>query len=48
MKKIIKIFEVLKKHIAYDMCYDRHEGHGAIFGMCNKCDDKNCPYYTET
>lgn len=48
MSKIIKMFEALKKRIAYVRCYDSNEGYGAIFGMCNKCDDKNCPYYTET
>lgn len=43
-----KILEWLKKRIAYDRCYNKHEGYGAIFEMCNECDDKNCPYYTET
>ena len=46
--KIRKFLKVIKQRLAYYKCYDIHEGYGAIFEMCNKCDDKKCPFYTET
>ena len=47
MRKFLKVIKSFRKRLAYYRCYDKHEGYGAIFEMCNKCDDKNCPFYTE-
>ena len=47
MKKFLEIINSIRRYFAYCKCYDRHEGYGAIFEMCNKCNDKDCPFYTE-
>ena len=46
--KLIKFFKNIKQWKEYSNCYDYQEGKGlAIFGMCNYCNDKKCPYYVE-
>lgn len=43
-KSLFNLISNIKKHLEYSSCYDYMEGKGvAIFGMCNGCDDKNCP-----
>ena len=46
--KLIKFFKNIKQQKEYSNCYDYQEDKGlAIFGMCNHCNDKKCPYYVE-
>lgn len=46
--KIIEFFRKLFRGNPYSRCYTEQEYiGGAVFGMCNKCDDKDCPYHAE-
>ena len=46
-KSLFNLISNIKKHLKYSSCYDYMESKGvAIFGMCNGCDDKNCPSCT--
>ena len=49
INKIKCIIDKIKERYKYDMCYTKQEELGvAIFEMCNACNDKSCPYYTDT
>ena len=45
LMKINELINNIKLKLEYNSCYARHEYDcKAIFGLCQSCDDRLCPY----